>query len=73
MFFLFPGAQYALKRIKRFEKNLTATRAQKDTIINQMDAIREATSQQEQLKAEQIGMAQLKKQQKQLFVFIVIY
>merc|ERR1719376_822973 len=59
-------AMYALKRIKRFEKNLTATRAQKDTIINQMDAIREATSQQEQLKAEQIGMAQLSKQQKKL-------
>ena len=34
-----------------------------------MDSIREATSQQEQLKAEKIGMAQLKKQQKKLYVF----
>ena len=58
-----------MKLIKHYEKDLTATRAQKDTIINQIDSIREATSQQEQLKAEKIGMAQLKKQQKKLYVF----
>ena len=55
---------YALKRVKRYERDLTAARAQKDTIINQMDSIREATGQQEQLKAEKIGYTQLKKQQK---------
>ena len=64
------GAQYALKRIGQYQEELYAVRSQQNTILSQMDSVREATGQIEQLNATTKGTTQLNKQQKLLLVLL---
>ena len=57
----------------QYKEELHAIRAQQNTIINQMDSVREATGQIDQLNAETTGINQLNKQQKLLLVVICFF
>ena len=57
----------------QYKEELYAIRAQQNNIISQMDSVREATGQIDQLNAETTGINQLNKQQKLLLVVICFF